>query len=227
MSRPTPLSDAERERVAKAVAEAEAQSAGEIVTILADSSDTYHDVALFWSALVALLAVGWLGWFWHWYLPLIDRVTGAWESEWHPGKVLGLALLVATAKFAGMWLLQLWRPLRLALVPGPLKHARVHARAIACFRIGAERRTNGRTGILIYLSLAEHRAEIVADEAIAGKVSPEVWGEAMAAMLTEIRAGRIGEGIAAAVERVGKVLAEHFPRADDDRNELPDRLIEV
>ena len=46
-------------------------------------------------------------------------------------------------------------------------------------------------------------------------------------MLGEIRQGRCADGMIAAVEKVGAVLAEHFPRADDDRNELSDRLIEV
>ena len=60
--------------------------------------------------------------------------------------------------------------------------------------------------------MREHRAEIVADEAIASKVAPEVWGEAMAAMLAHIREGRIADGMIAGVEKVGAVLAEHFPR---------------
>jgi len=85
----------------------------------------------------------------------------------------------------------------------------------------------GRTGVLIYLSMREHRAEIVADEAIATKVDPEVWGEAMSAMLSYVREGRIAEGMCAAVEKVGAIVAPHFPRADDDINEIPDRLIEV
>ena len=49
----------------------------------------------------------------------------------------------------------------------------------------------------------------------------------MAALIAEIRAGRPGAGMVAAVEQVGAVLAKHFPRADDDKNELPDRLIEL
>jgi putative membrane protein len=93
--------------------------------------------------------------------------------------------------------------------------------------MGAEQRTAGRTGILIYLSMREHRAEIVAEEAIASKVSAEVWGEAMALMLPHLKDGRLAEGMAAAVTRVGEVLAEHFPRSPDDINEIPDRLIEV
>ena len=81
--------------------------------------------------------------------------------------------------------------------------------------------------MLLYLSMREHRAEIVADEAIATKVDAEVWGQAMADMLAEIRKGHVGEGLAAGVRDVGAVLAEHFPRSEDDVNELPDRLILV
>ena len=95
------------------------------------------------------------------------------------------------------------------------------------FKVGAERRTRGKTGVLIYLSMREHRAEIVADDSIAEKVSAEVWGEAMADMLDEIKNGKIAEGMAVGVRDVGFVLAEHFPRDEDDENELPDRLIEV
>ncbi|WP_374527958.1 TPM domain-containing protein [Novosphingobium sp.] len=221
------MSEAERDAVSKAVGAAEEKSAGEIVTILTEISDSYHDVALFWSAAVAFLAIGALALAPDFYLGLIDRVTGEWETAWHPGKLMALALTVGVVKFITMWLLQLWRPLRLLLVPAPVKHARVRARAVTCFKVGAERRTHGRTGILIYLSLGEHRAEIVADEAIASKVAPEVWGDAMAAMLAHLRYNRIGDGLVAAVEKVGAVLAQHFPRAEDDKNELPDRLIEV
>ena len=49
----------------------------------------------------------------------------------------------------------------------------------------------------------------------------------MTELLTNVRAGRIGDGIVAAVERVGVVLSEHFPRSAVDRNEIPDQLIEL
>ncbi|MEQ1498766.1 MAG: hypothetical protein ABL914_08880 [Novosphingobium sp.] len=221
------LTEADRAAVSQAVARAEDQTAGEIVTIMADRSDSYHDVALWWSAAAAMTALAVASWFAPLCLGLIDQMTGAWQTEWSPGRVLGLALFIAVAKFIAAYLILLWQPLRMALVPGPLKHRRVRTRAVTSFKIGAERRTHGRTGVLIYLSVAEHRAEIIADEAIAGKVSPEVWGAAMAGLIGEIRAGRAGHGLVLAIEAVGTVLAEHFPRAEGDINELPDRLIEV
>lgn len=227
MANLTPMTDADRARVAQAVTQAEANTAGEIVTILADSSDSYADVALAWSALVALLALVALALAPHFYLGLYDGLTGTWAREWTSAQVFAVAALVASLKFAGMWLLMLWRPLRLLLTPPPVRLRRVHARAVTCFRVGAERRTHGRTGILIYLSLAEHRAEIVADEAIAGRVPAEVWGESLAAMLAELKADRLADGLIAAVNRVGAVLAQEFPRDQNDVNELPDRLIEV
>jgi putative membrane protein len=221
------LSATDRARVSAAVEAAEARSAAEIVTVLTEQSDGYADIALVWCAIVALAALLALTIAPDFYLGLYDRVTGNWDQQWHPRAVFALAAAVATIKFTAMWLLQLWRPLRIVLVPRRVKHDRVRARALTCFRMGAEQRTAGRTGILIYLSMREHRAEIVAEEAIAGKVSAEVWGEAMALMLPHLRDGRLAEGMAAAVARVGDVLAEHFPRSPDDINEIPDRLIEV
>lgn len=222
-----PMTDQDRARVGAAVTAAEAHTCGEIVTILTDRSDDYRDVALAWSALVGILALLALALIPDVYLGLYDRLTGAWVQAWSPGRLFGVAALVVSLKFAATWLILQWRPLRLWLTPGPIQHRRVHARALTAFRIGAERRTTGRTGVLIYLSLAEHRAEIIADEGIARHVSGDVWGAALAEMLLEIRAGRMADGLVAAIGAVGKVLAEHFPRADDDSNELPDRLIEV
>ena len=224
---PILLNEADHLRVSAAVAAAEGHSAGEIVTILADRSDGYADIALVWATLAAFTALTVLSLFPDFTLGLYDRLLGDWGSEWTARSIFSLAASIAILKFIAVLLLQLGQPLKFFLIPGIIKSARVRARAVTCFKVGAERRTHGRTGILIYLSMREHRAEIVADASIADKVSPEVWGAAMAAMLIEIRAGRIGDGMVAAVDRVGAVLTEHFPRHENDVNELPDRLIEV
>ena len=223
----TYLSEADHERVSAAVAAAESRTAGEIVTVVADRSDGYSDIALAWAAIAAFTALVVLALLPDFYVDKVDWVLGNWEHEWTPREIFTLAAVVAMAKFLGVWLIQLWSPLKFWLVLPPIKTQRTFARAVSLFKVGAERRTHGRTGILIYLSMREHRAQIIADEAIASKVPAETWGEAMAAMLAHIKEGRCADGMIAAVEKVGAVLAEHFPRAEDDQNELPDRLIEL
>jgi putative membrane protein len=221
------LSEAEHDAVSAAVSAAEAQTAGEIVTVVTDRSDGYTDVALVWAIAVAFTSIAFLTFFPDFYLWLVDRLLGKWNAQWSARGIFGLALFVGILKFAGTWLIQLWQPLKFFLIPGPIKSHRVNRRAIEIFKVGTDSKTTGRTGILIYLSMRERRAEIVADEAIATKVAPEVWGEAMAAMLVELKRGACGAGMVAAVERVGNVLAGNLPREAADVNELPDRLIEL
>jgi putative membrane protein len=221
------LSEADHEKVSAAIAAAEAKSNGEVVAVATPLSDSYHDVALHW-ALVPLFAVlAWAAWrptalAW-WY----DLLTGGWQPEPTIGQLLTLLMIFAALKFTVALLILKWMPLRLALTPATTKHRRVRRRAVTVFRAAAERRTVGRTGILIYLSMGERRAEIVADEAILKVTDDATWGEAMAALIEHVREGRPGDGIVAAIERVGSVLAEHFPRSDADVNEIPDKLIEL
>lgn len=221
------LDDAGRALVAAAVTEAESATSGEIVTVLADASDGYTDVALLWAAGAAFTAMSVFAAFPEPFLDRWDAWFVGWGHEWTTGQIASMVIGLGLIKFLGVMLVQQWQPLKFALIPGPTKTIRVHNQAVRQFKVGAERRTTGRTGVLIYLSMREHRAEIVADESIAAKVSAEVWGEAMGDMLAEIRKGRIAEGLAVGIRDVGFVLAEHFPRGSEDVNELPDRLIEV
>ena len=221
------FTDADREKISAAIAAAEADSSGEIVVVATPISDAYHDVALHW-ALVPLFAVlAWAAWrptalVW-WY----NFLFGGWHPDPTQSELLTLLMIFAALKFTIALLILKWMPLRLFLTPGATKHRRVRRRAIAIFQAAAAKRTTGKTGILIYLSLAERRAEIIADEAILKVTGDHTWGEAMHALLEEVREGRVGEGICAAIDRVGMVLSEHFPRSADDRNEIPDRLIEL
>src|SRR5262245_50018326 len=135
------LSDEDHARISAAVSAAETHTSGEIVTILTQRSDGYTDVALAWSALVAFTAIVVLSLFPDFYLGLFDRLTGSWANDWTPGEILALAAGVGIIKFIGMLLLQLWQPLRFWLIPSSIKSARTRARALTCFKVGAERRT--------------------------------------------------------------------------------------
>ena len=221
------LSEADHRRVSDAIAAAEAHSDGEIIAVTTDLSDSYHDVALHWAVLVLIAVLAWAAWRPDWLQWWYSRLFGGWHAEPSLGELLTFLMALAVLKFTAVLLILKYMPLRLALTPGATKTRRVRRRAITVFKAGAERRTVGRTGVLIYLSMGEHRAEIVADEAITKVTTPETWGEAMAALLVEVKEGRIADGMVAAIEQVGVVLAEHFPRSAADTNEIPDKLIEL
>jgi putative membrane protein len=221
------ISDSDRDRIAAAVARAEQESDGEIVTVIAQRSDAYHDVALHYAILFMLLVPAvWA------FLPqsLIDWAVGTflgWNATLDRELLMGLLFVKLAATFLVIRLLLAWLPLRMKLTPTATKSRRVRRRAVETFKAAVARRTEGKTGILLYLSLLEHRAEIVADEAIHSRVDPEVWGEAMAVLIAQVKAGRPGEGMTLAVEKMGAVLADCLPARHENPNEISDRLIEL
>ena len=221
------LTAEDRARIAAAVTEAEGRTDGEVMVVAAESSDAYHDVALHWSVLAMLLAIAVYASFPDFYMGMVDRLAGGWQHVWTPRELLTSVLFAAAAKFLGTRLILAWRPLRMALTPGSTKARRVRRRAIALFKTGIERRTATRTGVLLYLSLAEHRAEIVADAAIHAKVPPERWGVAMAGLVDALKDGRSADAMVSAIAQIGAILEETFPRTGRDPDELPDRLIEL
>jgi len=216
------LTPADRDRVTAAVAEAERGTDGEIVTIVAAQSDSYHDVPLQFGVLAVLLVTA---------LATIDARwleigLDPW-SEADLSHALLVLLVVQTVVFLAVRYLVGWSPVRFALTPRATKRRRVRRRALQCFHVGAENRTQAKVGILLYLSTRERMAEIIADAAIHRAVPAERWGDAMAALVAEVREGRAGEGMAAAVAAIGAILAETFPKTENDVNELPDRVIEL
>ena len=221
------LSQQDRDVVTAAVAKAEQESDGEIVTIVALRSDAYHDVALHYAVLAMLIVPAKLA-----LLPKawIDRAATlllGWNGEFDRRALMIVLFVLLTLAFLIVRLILAYMPLRMALTPGRTRSRRVHRRAVELFRASCEMKTRGRTGILIYLSLLERRAEIVADKAIADQVEPEIWGEAMAVLVDAVKAGEPGRGMANAVEKVGEVLKRILPPKPTNPDELPNRLIEL
>jgi putative membrane protein len=224
MARTPEITPADRARIREAVEAAEARTAGEIFTVIAGASDDYRLIPILWATLAALLLP----------LPLLlaEYLTG-WPSGevWNADTAAAAGLpasWVYAAQLAVFILLAVVLSLpgvRPLVVPRSVKDERAHAIAVQQFLAHGLHLTEQRTGVLIFVSLAEHYAEIIADAAIAKKVDQAVWDETMAALLAEIRQGRLADGLVAAVERVGAVLAEHFPPRRRDANELSDDLV--
>jgi putative membrane protein len=198
------ISDADKARVAEAIRAAETRTAGEICCVVAGRSDDHRLVPVAWAACGALMA------------PLPVLVATDWSAltvyAVQIGVFLASALVLSHPK------------IKFGVVPNRTLHAGAHAEAMRQFRALGVDRTEKRTGVLIFASVAERYVEIVADAGIDGKVGAEVWDQAVASLVKAIQAGRPADGFIAAIEQCGAVLAAHFPPGTLQRDELPDRL---
>ena len=84
--------------------------------------------------------------------------------------------------------------------------------------------TEGRTGVLLFVALGDHRAEVIADEGIYAAAPHQVWDEVIALLIGGVKRGAIGDGFVAAIERTGQILSEHVPPTGANPNERPDEL---
>ena len=78
--------------------------------------------------------------------------------------------------------------------------------------------------MLIFVSLAERYARIIADDGISARVPQSQWQAAVDALVAHMRAGRIADGFVAAIDLCGDELAKNFPPTETSRDELPDRI---
>jgi putative membrane protein len=198
------LSAKDQHRIGAAIREAEACTSGEIVCVLAESSSDYMAYATAWPALIALIAP--------WFLLALTNLTV---------REIFVAQIVI---FAALYLLFSESKLHRFLVPRRIRRAQAHRTAMEQFMIRGMARKKNRAGILIFVSLEERYARIVADEGIGGQVAERVWQDAVDALLERASAGAIADGFIAAVEHCGRILAEHFPPGSSDEDELPDRI---
>jgi putative membrane protein len=171
----------DHEAVSAAIHEAEKCTCGQIVCVLAHSSLEYAYVPILWASVLALF-VPW---------PLIDF------TQWTVQRIFLLQLVVFISAGMLFW----WTPLRLALVPRAIQRARAHRAALEQFVIRRVANTRNRCGILIFVSMAEHYARVIADEGIAQKVHQVEWQAAIDALIGHIRGDRIAAGFVAAIER--------------------------
>jgi putative membrane protein len=197
------LSREDHEAVSAAIRNAEQHTCGQIVCVLSHASSDYALVPVLLASVLALLTP--------W--PLIHF------TQWSVERIF----LVQIAVFIVAGLIFSWPSLHVALVPWPMRHAQAHRAALEQFVIRRIANTTNRCGILIFVSLAERYARIIADEGIAAKVNRAEWQAAIVALTGHMHDGRIAQGFIAAIDRCGAVLAAHAP-PDGSPNVLPDRL---
>jgi putative membrane protein len=198
------ISESDRQRISAAIHAAEAKTSGEIVCVLAQTSSDASGLPILLAALVAL-ALPWL-------LVAFTALTVHRILLLQVGVFLALAAVFCLPR------------VRVALLPRAARRAVAHGVALEQFAIRGIARKKDRSGILIFVSLAEHYARIVADEGIAARVPQSEWQGAVDALVAHCSSGRIADGFISAIGTCGAVLSTHFPRTAESRDELPDRI---
>ena len=201
----TLINEQQQTKVQQAIELAESNTDAELVTVLAHQSDDYYFIPTMWAALVALVT------------PAVLLQSNLWLTQTD-------MLWVQLFTFIGFALVFRWQPVKMALVPKGVKHARASLVAKAQFLAQGLHHTQGETGVLIFVSEAEHYAEILADRGINNLVDNDAWSNILDGLLVQIKAGNTEEGLIQAIGTCGELLAEKVP-ATHSNNELPNHLV--
>jgi putative membrane protein len=197
----------EQEQIRSAVAAAEAETSGEIVPMVVDRSDSYRESETLGGVLLAgLISLGCL-------------LLSQFDTIWTYIPLVFLFFLPSRA------LIRKYPKLKLPLIGKERIAEAVRERAVRAFYENGLYRTKGETGVLIFISLLERKVWILADRGIYRKLPHEHWQTLTSEVSAGIRAGRACAALCGVITKSGAILAEHFPKSDDDLNELPDDLI--
>ncbi len=222
------LNNEDRAKIIAAIKENEIKTSGEIYCVIARKSDDYRWVLMIWAVSIALL------------LPILIMLLNfnvfefilkpflGWQSQFFfesPSFILYSDLLLQAVIFVIAAILSRNNNIVMALTPKSVKRQGVHKFARDQFMAHGIHQTNEKTGVLIYVSLAEHIVEIVADKGIHSKVSQEFWGNAIAKILVKTKKGDLADGLVDGINDIGLILEEHFPPSTNNENELSDSVI--
>lgn len=200
------LSQADRNRIAEAVRAAEARTAAEIVVVIETDPCEEHD------ATVALVAAGFLA------------IASAGPLSLLPLSLHWIVLAQAIV-FACLAALASSSRVRRACGIDRLPSVAAHDSAERAFAELGLTATRERTAVMIHVAVADRRVEVIADEGVHAAVAPKTWEEIVEEVVSAARAGRLADGIAAAVARCGAALAEAMPPEPGLGDELPNEPV--
>lgn len=198
------ISAAEQQQIADLIREVERHTNAELVTVLAARSDDYRYIPVLWAALVSLALPP----------PLLLTPLPA-----------DLIVAIQLGVFCVLALIFRIPGLASRLIPLGVRHWRAANMARRQFLEQGLHHTAGDTGVLLFVSEAEHYVEILADRGVDRHVPPERWRSIVGEFVEAVRAGQTLSGFERAITAIGEILAEAVPKTPDNTNELDDRLI--
>lgn len=201
------FSESEKQTISALVKKAESETSGEIAVMVVDGSDSYREAETLGATLLAALAALVV-------VVLLQHVT-----------VWSFVPAVMLFWFPALYFMRGFPRFKLAFVGKKRLEEAVRERAVRAFFEKRLYRTRDETGVLVFISILEHKVWILGDRGINQRIDPKLWLAFAGELAGNIREGRAFDGLCAAIEKLGTVLAQHFPKGTDDTNELPDEVI--
>ncbi len=211
------VGDIDFDRIKAKIAAAEINTTGEIVCVLAKQSDKYKYIPILWAAILALAVPL--------FFMLYEGVFVEYGSYADTRFGIYTIYIAQLCVFLIAFLSVQYQPLKYWLVPNLVKTHRAKRLAAEQFMMQKVHLTDEHTGVLLFISLGEHYTEVIADKGIYGKLGAEIWQDIVDELVLKIKANQMTEGIEQAVEKIGVLLAEHFPASGNNPDELPNHLI--
>jgi putative membrane protein len=213
----------QRRAVNAAVAEAESRTAAEIVPVVADASGRYdraEDIAGLWLGGITLTLV-WL------FVPDASDAPGDWSGVAGIWKLIAMLGALVGGFIFGAVIAAYVPTLRRLFTPRAQMRNEVAARARQVFFDRTVHHTENATGVLVFVSLYERRAAILADQQTLEALGQPALDTLRDELIVSLRAGAIPDALAATIRATGEKLAPALPQQQDDTNELPDALIVI
>ena len=210
--------NAKLDEIAQHIKTAEAKTTGEIVCLVAKKSDAYRYIPILWAALVSLA------------VPLVFIIVRLFTDDVSNSYAVDIdsvesVYFVQLTVFLLAFLLGQWSGIKYKLIPKSVKLQRAKRLAAEVFMHQEIHLTDERTGVLLFISLAERYVEVIADHGIYSVLDDKVWQEIVDKLIVQIKADDMAAGIMVAVDEIGALLQTHFPAEGKDKNELADHLI--
>lgn len=224
---------AEQEAITKAIENAEKKTSGEIAIMVVDESDSYREAAILGSVICA--ALGALA------LEIIAAAVYYAMSQWsYSSNWLTANGMRDVIDYVSLWtyiplvfvlyfplhyLLRAAKRFKLFFVGKARVEEAVRERAIRAFYEKGLYKTRDETGVLIFISLLEHRVWMLGDRGINAHIAPDVWSTMALELTRGIKSHNPGTSVCTVISRCGEELPRHFPIKKDDTNELPDTVL--
>jgi putative membrane protein len=201
------FSEEERRRLKEATENAESRTIGEIVVMVAGSSDLYREAEVLGGVLTGSLC------------SFIISVAVLDSSVW---SFIPLGFLFF---FPSWFFFRRFPALKIAFITRERRKETVQQKAFQVFYEKGLYRTKMNTGVLFFLSLLERKVWVLADRGIYEKIDQETLNRFAGIVTQGIRDHHACDALCEAIGQVGEVLAQHFPKTGEDTDELPDEVI--